>query len=364
MKRILHIFNALNHSGAEVMFAGAVRHFERFGFKTYVLATDREVGGYAEVMKESGAIVIHKELRYALSHLIYIYKLIKKERINIIHIHPEKRHYYLWLSLIAKLLNVRCIRSIHSNFRSEDFLRKKAKCFVRRAAIFLGCEFVSVSESVAHNEYEQCGIKTKVILNWVDTAKFQFSSDLEKSKAKLILGIDKNTTVLLSVGNCSSVKNHKFLIECIPEIIKVFPDFIYLHAGKEDEDSSEQFLAQELGVEAYVRFLGPRNDVSNLLASADIYVMPSLYEGLSISALEALASGVPSVFADVPGLDTFKKYNPLASYFKLHDAEGLLLQLKKAMSIPSKTKNEVAQLVKSNYSIERGVESYIRVYER
>jgi glycosyltransferase involved in cell wall biosynthesis len=82
-------------------------------------------------------------------------------------------------------------------------------------------------------------------------------------------------------------------------------NWLYLHAGVEHVEHCEQSLAGHLGVSDRIRFLGGGADIRELHAAADVFVMPSLYEGVSIAALEAMGSGLPVIFTEVPGLRDF-----------------------------------------------------------
>jgi glycosyltransferase involved in cell wall biosynthesis len=107
--------------------------------------------------------------------------------------------------------------------------------------------------------------------------------------------------VIVSVGNCSDVKNHPEILRAV-SLLPATVAPLYLHVGKELADQPERALAAELNLAERVRFLGSQGDPRQFLWAADVYVMPSLREGLGISALEAIAAGVPAVLANIDGL--------------------------------------------------------------
>jgi glycosyltransferase involved in cell wall biosynthesis len=110
---------------------------------------------------------------------------------------------------------------------------------------------------------------------------------------------------LLTVGNCGDVKNHTLLIEAIAQM-KHREDIHYIHVGyAQAETEKEMRLAKELGIASQIEFAGSC-DPYPYLARADVFVMTSRYEGLSIATLEAIFTGIPVLLADVPGLDEFK----------------------------------------------------------
>jgi glycosyltransferase involved in cell wall biosynthesis len=87
------------------------------------------------------------------------------------------------------------------------------------------------------------------------------------------------------------------------EAAAMVPDALFVFAGDGPERDSLKELARTLGVEGRVRFLGHRKDVPQLLASCDLFVLPSLYEGLPLSVLEAMAAGTPVVATSIRGTD-------------------------------------------------------------
>src|SRR5690606_29729409 len=105
----------------------------------------------------------------------------------------------------------------------------------------------------------------------------------EWSSLRRMRGIEESTFVIISVGNCSHVKNHALLIEALASL-RGRLDFHYLHVGMEELGYPERRLSDELGIADRVTFLGYVDDVLPYLRLADLFVMPSLYEGLGNAA--------------------------------------------------------------------------------
>jgi glycosyltransferase involved in cell wall biosynthesis len=112
------------------------------------------------------------------------------------------------------------------------------------------------------------------------------------------LGLEPGTRLVLAVGRLVEQKNHALAIRAIAEV----PDATLAIAGQGNLREQLERLAEESGVGDRVRFLGMRPDARALMGAADVVVMPSHWEGLPLSALEALASGTPLVATDVRGL--------------------------------------------------------------
>jgi glycosyltransferase involved in cell wall biosynthesis len=106
--------------------------------------------------------------------------------------------------------------------------------------------------------------------------------------------------VLVSVGRQSYQKGQIHMLDAMAELVRVRPRLVWVLAGAEG-DATDQLVARRaaLGLAGQVRYLGLRNDVAEVLAAADVFVHPSLYEGFPGALLEAMALGLPAVASDI-----------------------------------------------------------------
>ncbi|MGC9399873.1 MAG: glycosyltransferase [Anaerolineae bacterium] len=170
---------------------------------------------------------------------------------------------------------------------------------------FLTHKMVAVSEGTRHFSIEEEGIrpdKLVTIHNGIDVERF--SIDLSSKAEQALrheLRLEPDSLIILTVARLHPQKGHKYLIEAIPHILRDFPQARFLFVG--EGELAEELKAQVRGadLEKYVRFLGVRQDVPQLLAISDLFVLPSLWEGLPNSVLEAMAAGVPVVATHVDG---------------------------------------------------------------
>ena len=120
----------------------------------------------------------------------------------------------------------------------------------------------------------------------------------QTARAKLQLGA--NETVLITVGRHEYPKGHSYLITAMPKLVNYFPQLKLLIAGREGVTTPElKQLCAQAGLNDKVRFLGHRNDIPDLLAAADLFVFPSLYEGLPGAVIEAMALSLPIVASNI-----------------------------------------------------------------
>ena len=130
------------------------------------------------------------------------------------------------------------------------------------------------------------------------TSKFR-NTIIDKDRKREEIGVPKNARMLLSVGELNDNKNHQIVIKAIAYLHD--EDLHYVVAGQGGKKDYLIDLAKSLGVESHVHFLGYRNDVAELFKCADLYILPSIREGLNVSLMEAMASGLPCIASRIRG---------------------------------------------------------------
>lgn len=108
------------------------------------------------------------------------------------------------------------------------------------------------------------------------------------------LGLD-GKVVLLTVARFAKQKDHATLIRAMPAVLAVYPTAVLLLAGRGEELEAVGSLVEDLALGPYVRFLGHRCDIAEIMASADLFILPSLFEGLPLAVLEAMSLRLPIV---------------------------------------------------------------------
>ena len=361
--KVLHILCELNPSGAETMLLSAAPYMQAQGINSEILATGANVGVFAETLTEAGFKLHHIPFRKSFNYFIDLYRLFTKEQYDSIHIHTEQGSF--WVTVIALLAGVpakRCIKTIHATFQFTGNLRWR-RAWQRRLLCFLGVPHIAISKSVQDTELNYFGIKTQIIPNWFNSTRFTKTTDLDYKNNRELLNLSDKQFVITTVGNCAQVKNHSALIEAIAKLEN--KDILYLHIGKEN-DCSEQDLAKALGISNQVRFLGIQNNILPFLQAADLFVMPSLVEGFGIAALEAIATEVPVLLTNVPGLSNFN-----STFNGLHYCEPSADSIKTTLATIIQKPNIVlksscygnTKLAELHFGIVKNVSAYISHYK-
>jgi glycosyltransferase involved in cell wall biosynthesis len=303
--KVLHVLHELQHSGAEMNLLQASGEWSRHGFKLDILAIASEIGPFAPRLREVGYTVHHLPLRSTMRFIpetgfcAKFISLCRKNRYDIVHIHSE--HAYYLIATLCKMARIKTVvRSVHNVYPYGKSLRLR-KTFERYYTRLLGVRFGFVSPSVSNAELRDFRNDGVLIRNWFDTEHFRPPSAEERAANRAGCGCSDNDFVIVTVGNCNAAKNHTALLRALA-IIASKINFLYLHVGREETGHREQKLAEELGIAPRVRFVGQIDDPRRYLWSADLFVMPSLWEGLGIAALEAAATELPLLLANVAGL--------------------------------------------------------------
>lgn len=158
----------------------------------------------------------------------------------------------------------------------------------------------------------------------VDIEKFRPHED-ERKKIRTELGISDGQTMLLSVGELNENKNHEAVIRAIQGM-----ELVYVIVGKGKLQERLKTAAAECGVELYLT--GFRNDIADFYNAADIYVLPSIREGLNVSLMEAMASGLPVLCGKIRGNVDLIDADKGGMFFKTSSLNDMKLQLKSLLS--------------------------------
>lgn len=359
--KVLHILGELRPSGMEVMLRNSAHHWFSKGLKVDVLSTGDVEGVFAPELESAGYQVFHIPFSKSIGFFWSVFKLIREEDYDVVHVHTERANFYL--SLLAWLSGRRrVVRTVHSVFKysgGKRYIRVLQRWLLRR----LGISFVSVSSSVSANERTRLRNPTMVINNWIDVTAFTPPSPEQREEIRSAFKISAETFVIGTVGNCSPVKNHALLINALAELKRNI-DWLYLHVGCEDKAKQERQLAKELGISEKIHFLGCQSEVWRYLQACDVFVMPSLVEGLSIACAEALATGLPALINDVPGLWDFSGF-PGVRFFN-GDVASLVESLQLVYEMPQEERMNFglmnAQMARERFNPSGPVQQYVALY--
>jgi len=192
---------------------------------------------------------------------------------------------------------------------------------------------IAVSEAVHASFRDKGGSRLTIIRNGV--AAHPASGAREDTRHAL--GLGEGDKMLLTVARLSEQKGHSLLVEAAPAVLERFPHskFVLVGSGPEEARLAEQIL--QSGLEEHFLFLGQRDDVPDLLAAADLFVLPSLFEGLPLALLEAVSAGLPAVVTTAGGsVEVLGSDHPFLA--EAGSAPGLAQAIVAALDDPDRAK--------------------------
>jgi len=160
---------------------------------------------------------------------------------------------------------------------------------------------ISISQAVARTVRKLYGVRTTIVYNGIPTEEFQRSNEV-RSVWRKKEGIKDSELVLIHIGSFSPQKNHRLLIEALGQAIKERSDLKLFLVGNGELRPDIEELVKEKGLDRNIRFLGLRQDIPELLAACDIFILSSDWEGVPMTILEAMAAGRPVIATAVGGV--------------------------------------------------------------
>lgn len=223
-------------------------------------------------------------------------RLLEQEKVDLLHAHEFDANTQG--AFVAALAGLPTVATVHGkNYFWEKRRRRLAYRWVSRNATM-----VAVSEDLKQFIVEKVGVspnRVKVLYNGVDVLPKCNSIEVEECRKEL--GLPSSHQVVGVVGNLYPVKGHQYLIDSIPAILSKCPDTSFVFAGRGELEAELKGQVHRLGLDTRVFFLGLRQDISRILSVMDVFVLPSLSEGLSMAILEAMIAGKPVVATQVGG---------------------------------------------------------------
>lgn len=220
-----------------------------------------------------------------------LYKYLKKNKYDIVHINTAAFFYSFQVVLICRLCNIKKI-VVHSHcmpniiFVKRIFIRLLNPLYRSLTDVQLSC-----SKGALKSLYTKD--KNVIILkNGIDVNKYKYNEKI-RNKIRKELNIE-NKIVYGHVGRFEKQKNHNFLIDLFYELQK-HNDSVLLLVGTGSLENEIKENVINLGIQDKVIFLGFKDNIGELLCAMDVFIFPSLYEGLGISVIEAQTSGLPTV---------------------------------------------------------------------
>lgn len=296
--RVLHMLHSMNRGGAETMIMNYYRHIDREKVQFDFLLTFQGKSDYEEEILALGGKIFHVTpltLKTMGAYFKDIERFLKEHpEYRIVHSHNSSKSVFPLR--IAKKCNVP-VRISHSHnmflgngASPKELLRKLLRTPLKKVSTHNFACSKDAAIWLYGEKYWEEG-KVKVLPNAIDVTKFSYSIDVRDNYRKQFNLED--AFVVGHVGRFQEQKNHTFLLDIFAQIAKMQENAKFVLVGDGPLREEMEQKAKQLGIAKQVIFTGVREDVANLMQMMDVFVFPSLFEGLGIVLVEAQAAGLP-----------------------------------------------------------------------
>jgi len=296
--KVLQVVGAMNRAGTETMLMNIYRNINREKIQFDFISYSGQEAHYDQEIKRLGGRVIRLSNTSSIKE---IYKVIKKYGpYDAVHAHTL---FHCGIAIIAARMAGVKVRISHAHTTLDNSGSYKRKIYMRlmRSLIntfstkLLACS--KGAGSYLFGEKSLANEKYSYFPNVIDYLGFLECPKDEVRKFRVDQGLD-NSIVIGHIGRFIEAKNHIFLLDIMKSVLKRNHTVKLLLVGDGNLKQQVEEKARKEGIYDYIRFIGIREDIPTLLHSMDVFVFPSIYEGLGLVLLEAQASGVQCVVSE------------------------------------------------------------------
>lgn len=301
MVRVLHVVTYMGRGGLETMLMNYYRNIDRKQVQFDFLVHREERYDYDDEIEALGGIIYRIPFLnpFSMDYRKKLNQFFKEHsEYKIVHVHLDCMSSIV---LKAAKKNNCPVRIAHSHSSNQiKSIKLPIKLFYKKLIPLYATNYMACSEDAGKWMFKEQNFQ--VLNNAIDAKKYIFDHDKRKIQRQKY-GI-KDEIIIGHVGRFAQVKNHSFLIDILYEMKKRKPAKLLLVGGKSGRPEEEEYYRQikdkikRLNLEDSVIFAGLCSNVHEILQAMDIFILPSLFEGLPVTIVEAQAAGLPCIISD------------------------------------------------------------------
>lgn len=359
--KILYVITGLGNGGAERVVCDLANEMFKKGNDVKIVYLTGDALTTPD-HKEIELIKVNlNDLKLLLPTYIRLAKIIKKFRPDVVHSHMVHANIIMRLIRITTPID-KLICTAHSNNEGGTMRMLAYRATHRLANVTTNVSNMAAQTFESLRAVPSEGMRT--IYNGIDLSKFKYDSDV-RSHIELELNIDESYKLILAVGRFNEAKDYPNLLKAINLLKKeiAYPFKLIIAGDGELRNLIEDMIAS-LDLEEEVILLGRRNDIPELMSAADLFVLPSKYEGFGLVVAEAMACECLVVATDCGGVGEVLSNSDFL--VPPADAVALKNKMKYALELEDKNKsiviNKNLDYVQGNFSLEKIVEEWTILY--
>lgn len=277
----------------------------------FALLQDVSTPYYKDIVAAGSKYYILPSLSNPIKHYNKCAQIIKKGNYDVVHDNILLASIPLMIAAKKNHVPVRIIHS-HNSKLGETRTREKRNLFFLPILLRTSNAYCACSKKAAEAMFGSKGYT--FVPNIVTEGKLIFSAE-RRADIRCKMGVD-NKIIVGTVGRVAPQKNPIFALDVICETIKAIPNIEYWWIGSGPLDEAMKIEVKNRGLSDKVQLLGSRDDVPDLYNAIDVFFLPSLFEGLPVTSIEAQAMGLPSVISD--SITDELVYTDLVKYVSLN----------------------------------------------
>lgn len=350
--RVAQIIGKWLGGGVEAVVMNYYRNIDRNKIQfDFICDEDSTNIPYDEIKKLGGKVIIIPPYQKVIKYHKALKKVLKEGNYKIVHSHINTLSVFPLFAAKCVGVPVRIAHS-HSTSNKKEWKKTLMKNALKPFSKVFATDYFACTEHAGRwlfgdKEYDKGNVY--LLNNAIDLDKFKYDEKVRKRKRKE-LGIQDDTLVIGHIGRFVAQKNHTFLIDIFNELHKKNKKIILLLIGQGPLMNGIKEKVEDLNLTKNVIFLGQRDDVNELYQVMDLFLFPSLYEGLGMVLIEAQASGLPCVCStEVPEVAKVTKNLSFQNIIKKEEiwCNNILCMLNKV----EKRKNMYREITENNYNI-------------
>lgn len=302
---------------------------------------------------------------YNLPLILRLKRIIDEEQVQVVNCQQHRSTPLgVMAGLLAKSKPV-IVSTLHGLGTARSWQRKLLNWLLYRRLFRIVGISEGVSQDILADNWGLRPEKVTTIQNGLTYDPFIVDIDQEAAKAEILPGM-QDRFWFGTAGRLSEVKNYQTMIEAFAEAAAALPDSILVIAGQGELEAALKEVTRTLGLEGRVFFLGFRRDIPRLLQSLDVFLLPSLREGLPLALLEAMASARPAVASRVGGIPEVVGDSGCALLVDPRDRGALAQALEQIRRMSPEERAAMGARARAraitNFSAERMIRNYEELY--
>lgn len=295
--RVAHVVGKWVGGGVEAVIMNYYRNINHDKIQfDFIFDNDSEGIPYKEIESLGGRVILIPPYQRIFRYHKELKKVLKDGNYKIVHSHINVLSVFSLYAAKKAGVPVRIAHS-HSTTNKIEWKKNLLKMLLKPFSKLFATDYFACTEHAGRwlfgdKAFEEG--KVFILNNAIDLNKFKYDENIRKKKRKE-LNINEDTLVMGHIGRFVAQKNHEFVIDIFREVHKQNRNSILLLIGQGPLQKEIRQKVNELGLNECIVFLEQRDDTNELYQAFDIFILPSLYEGLGMVLIEAQASGLPCI---------------------------------------------------------------------